>query len=297
MPILLDPDHMRTLVAIAESGSFTRAADEVHKAQSAVSMQMKRLEDQLGRPLFEREGRQSRLTADGMRLVEFARRLLRLNDEAVASFRAPGLSGHVRLGTPDDYMANFPQLLSRFARAHPSVEVTVMCEPTSELLKRLQQDDVDLAIITYVGQTQRARIFRRERLLWVTSDRHSVHEEPTVPLALGRPDCSWRATAILALDSIARRHRLVFTSWNAPIVGQAILEGFAVSVLPESALQPGMRVLTEADGFPELPPVEIALVRPAGAINPLAEALERYIVSALDNIGGGLPLPLSVAAE
>ena len=285
MSILLDPDHMRTLVAIAESGSFTRAADEVHKAQSAVSMQMKRLEDQLGRTLFEKDGRQSRLTPDGLRLVEYARRLLRLNNEAVGSFRAPGLSGHVRLGTPDDYMANFPQLLARFARTHPRVEVTVMCEPTSELLKRLAQGDVDLAAITYVGQTQRARIFRRERLLWVVSDRHAVHEEPMVPLALGRPDCSWRSAAILALDGIGRRHRLVFTSWNAPIVGQAVLEGFAVTVLPESALQPGMRILTPDDGFPDLPPVEIAIVKQSGSSNPLAEILERHIVSALDNIG------------
>lgn len=295
MPVLLDPDHMRTLVAIAETGSFTRAADEVHKAQSAVSMQMKRLEDQLGRPLFERDGRQSRLTADGQRLVEYGRRLLRLNDEAVGSFRAPGLSGHVRLGTPDDYMANFPQLLARFSRAQPSVEVTVMCEPTSELLKRLQQGDVDLAVITYSGQVQRARIFRRERLLWVTSERHAIHDEPIVPLALGRPDCCWRAAAVLALDGIGRRHRMVFTSWNAPIVGQAVLEGFAVTVLPESALLPGMRVLTAKDGFPDLPPVEIAAVKPNGHANPLAKALEDHIVSALDNIGLAAPLP--VAAE
>lgn len=295
MSILLDPDHMRTLVAIAQSGSFTRAADEVHKAQSAVSMQMKRLEDQLGRPLFERDGRQSRLTPDGQRLVEYARRLLRLNDEAVGSFRAPGLSGHVRLGTPDDYMANFPQLLSRFARSHPRVEVTVMCEPTSELLKRLSQSDVDLAVITYHGQTQRARIFRRERLLWVTSDRHAIHEEPTIPLALGRPDCSWRASAVLALDGIGRRHRLVFTSWNAPIVGQAVLEGFAVTVLPESALQPGMRVLTPEDGFPDLSPVEIAILNPPGASNPIADMLERHIVNALDNMG--VTAPVARAAE
>lgn len=295
MPVLLDPDHMRTLVAIAETGSFTRAADEVHKAQSAVSMQMKRLEDQLGRPLFERDGRQSRLTADGQRLVEYGRRLLRLNDEAVGSFRAPGLSGHVRLGTPDDYMANFPQLLARFSRAQPSVEVTVMCEPTSELLKRLQQGDVDLAVITYSGQIQRARVFRRERLLWVTSERHAIHDEPIVPLALGRPDCCWRAAAVLALDGIGRRHRMVFTSWNAPIVGQAVLEGFAVTVLPESALLPGMRVLTAKDGFPDLPPVEIAAVKPNGHANPLAKALEDHIVSALDNIGLAAPLP--VAAE
>lgn len=288
MALLLDPDHLRTLVAIAESGSFTRAAEEVHKTQSAVSMQMKRLEEVMGRPLFEREGRLSKLTPDGLRLVEYGRRLLRLNEEAVSAFRAPGLSGHVRLGTPDDYMANLPELLARFARQHPRVEVTVMCEPTQELLKRIEHGDIDLAIITWVVQAARARVFRRERLLWVTSERHSLHEEPVVPLALGRPQCNWRGAALLALDTVGRRHRLVFTSWNATIVGQAVLEGLAISVLPESALRPGMRVLRPDDGFPELPFTEIATVTPGSTPTPVVRALESHIVSALDNMGAGL---------
>jgi len=285
MTLLLDPDQMRTLVAIAETGSFTRAADEVHKTQSAVSMQMKRLEETLGRNLFEKDGRLSRLTPDGMRLVEYGRRLLRLNEEAVSSFRSPGLSGHVRLGTPDDYVANLPELLAKFARHHPRVEVTVLCEPTQELLKRIEAGDIDLAIITYVVQAPRARVFRRERLLWVTSDRHCAHEEPVLPLALGRPQCNWRGAAILALDTVGRRHRIVFTSWNATVVGQAVVEGLAVSVLPESALRPGMRVLRAEDGFPDLPYAEIAVMKPPGSAQPAVTALERHVVAALDNIG------------
>jgi DNA-binding transcriptional LysR family regulator len=288
MPVMLDPDQLRTLVAIAETGSFTRAADEVHKTQSAVSMQMKRLEETLGRTLFEKDGRLSRLTPDGLRLVEYGRRLLRLNEEAVASFRAPGLSGHVRLGTPDDYIANLPEILARFARQHSSVEVTIMCEPTQELLKRIDANDIDLSIITYVQHAPRARVFRRERLLWVTSDRHCAHEEPVVPLALGRPQCNWRGAAILALDTVGRRHRIVFTSWNASVVGQAVVEGLAVSVLPESALRPGMRVLRAEDGFPELPYAEVALLKPGGATNPAVDALERHIICALDNISTNL---------
>jgi DNA-binding transcriptional LysR family regulator len=290
MATLLDPDQLRTLVAIADSGSFTRAADEVHKTQSAVSMQMKRLEETLGRPLFERDGRLSRLTPDGQRLVEFGRRLIRLNEEAVASFRAPGLSGHVRLGTPDDYVANLPELLARFARKHPRVEVTVLCEPTSELLPRIERGEVDLSIITYVAQAPRARVFRRERLLWVGSDRHCVHEEPVVPLALGRPDCNWRNAALLALDEVGRPHRLVFTSWNASVVGQAVLEGLAVSVLPESAIRAGMRVLKAEEGFPDLPFTEIAMIKPGSRTSPVADALERHIVGALDNIGMHMPI-------
>ncbi len=281
----LDPDHLRTLVAIAETGSFTKAADEVFKTQSAVSMQMKRLEEAVGRPLFERDGRASRLTQDGIRLVEFGRRILRLNEEALGAFRAPGLSGRVRLGTPDDYVANLPEVLARFARHHPGVEVTVMCEPTQELLKRIDADEVDLAIITWVPEAARARVFRRERLLWVTSDRHDVHEEPVLPLALGRPQCTWRGAALEALDRVRRQHRIVFTSWNASVVGQAVLEGLAVSVLPESALRAGMRVLDADAGFPALPYAELATMRPGTEVEPATATLERHIVEALDNIG------------
>ena len=113
----LDLDLMKTFLAIADTGSFTRAAEEVHKTQSAVSMQMKRLEEVLGRPLFARDGRASRFTPDGERLIEFARRLVSVNDEAVSAFTRPELTGTVRLGTPDDYADRFlPEILARFSR-------------------------------------------------------------------------------------------------------------------------------------------------------------------------------------
>jgi DNA-binding transcriptional LysR family regulator len=103
MATLLDIDQLRTFVAIADTGSFTRAAEIVHKTQSAVSMQMKRLEERLGKPVFERDGRSSKLTEDGERLLDYARRMLRLNAECVASFTDAELAGRVRLGVPDDY--------------------------------------------------------------------------------------------------------------------------------------------------------------------------------------------------
>lgn len=294
MAQMLDPDHLRTLVAISETGSFTKAAEEVFKTQSAVSMQMKRLEEVVGKPLFERDGRMSKLTHDGLKLVEYGRRLLRLNEEAVSAFRAPGLSGRVRLGTPDDYVANLPEVLARFARLFPSVEITVMCEPTQELLKRCTDNEIDLAIITRVVEAPRAVPFRRERLLWVTSDRHRAHDEAIVPLALGRPQCGWRAAALQALDGVGRPHRIVFSSWNASVVGQAVLEGLAVSVLPEAALRPGMRVLSDVDGFPALPYTEIAMLRASPEPTPAIIKMERHIIDALDNIGAG---SMAAAAE
>src|SRR6266404_1619597 len=148
MAALLDVDQLRTFVAIVETGSFTRAAEAVHKTQSAVSMQMKRLEERLDRPVFARDGRASKLTEDGERLLAYARRIVRLNIEALAAFADSELSGRVRLGVPDDYADRYlPEIMARFARAYPGVELTVSCQETIALLERIKTNEIDLAII------------------------------------------------------------------------------------------------------------------------------------------------------
>ena len=150
MTSLLDADQLRTFVAIVDSGSFTRAGDAVHKTQSAVSMQMKKLEERLGKPVFEREGRGSKLTEEGERLLDYARRIIKLNVEALASFAEAELAGRVRLGLPDDYADRYlPEILARFSQSNPRVEVTVVCEPTPMLVERIAGSDLDLAIITH----------------------------------------------------------------------------------------------------------------------------------------------------
>jgi len=285
MTVLLDIDQLRTFIAIAETGSFTKAAEVVNKTQSAVSMQMKRLEERLERQIFARDGRASKLTDDGSRLLDYARRLVKLNVETVAAFSDAALSGRVRLGVPDDYADRYlPEIMARFSRAYPSVELTVLCEPSVDLLERIDDNQIDLAIITNCDSRRPAETFRRERLLWVTSMRHSTHMEQPLPLALGRPTCMWRMTAVERLESIGRPHRVLFSSSNAGAVAAAVLAGLAVSVLPESGLRPGMRVLSAADGFPDLPSCRIGLVRNAHESSALANALAEHIVSSLDNL-------------
>jgi DNA-binding transcriptional LysR family regulator len=297
MAALLDIDQLKTFAAIAETGSFTRAAEVVHKTQSAVSMQMKKLEDRVGRPLFERDGRASRLTEDGERLLDFARRMLRLNNECVESFADAELAGRVRLGVPDDYADRYlPEILARFARSNPKVEVTVVCEPTPMLVERIGTADLDLAIITHVEGRGVAEIIREERLLWIASTRHGVHEEAVVPLALGRPTCNWRRAATERLDRVGRPYRVLYSSWNSNAVGAAVLAGLAVAVLPESAVRPGMRVLGPADGFPALPSCKIGLLRNKHDSSTLADALAGHIVSSLDNLRTA-PADGSLAAE
>ena len=285
MTALLDVDQLRTFIAIAETGSFTKAAEVVNKTQSAVSMQMKRLEERLERPIFARDGRASKLTEDGTRLLDYARRIVKLNVETVAAFSDAELSGRVRLGVPDDYADRYlPEIMARFSRAYPSVELTVICEPSVDLLERIDANEIDLAIVTNCESKRPSEIFRRERLLWVTSNRHSTHVEQPVPLALGRPTCAWRRIAIEKLDQIGHPYRLLYSSSNAGAVAAAVLAGLAVSVLPESGLRPGMRVLNAAEGFPELPSCRIGLVRTAHESSALADALAGHIVSSLDNL-------------
>jgi DNA-binding transcriptional LysR family regulator len=282
---VLDNDHLRTLVAIVETGSFTRAADAVNKTQSAVSMQIRRLEERLGREIFSKEGRAARLTDDGERLLDYAYRMLRLNDEAVASFREDRLTGSVKLGVPDDYAERYlPQILARFTASNPGIEVMVVCEPTPCLVANLKACEIDMAIITHSQKNSVGEIIREEKLLWVTSARHCTHEHRPVPLALGRDTCDWRRAATTRLNQIGTPSRVLYTSWNSAAVGAVVLAGMAVSVLPESAIRPGMRVLTAEDGFPDLPTVKIALLRNPIARDHVANALAEHIVQSLDNL-------------
>jgi DNA-binding transcriptional LysR family regulator len=174
--------------------------------------------------------------------------------------------------------------MARFSRAYPGVELSVICEPSVDLLERIDSNELDLAIITNCDSKRASETFRRERLLWVTSNRHPTHMEERLPLALGRPACSWRRMAIEQLEGINRPYRILYSSSNAGAVAAAVLAGLAISVLAESGLRPGMRVLTAAEGFPELPGCRVGLVRNPHESSALADALAEHIMSSLDNL-------------
>ncbi|WP_062013337.1 LysR substrate-binding domain-containing protein [Aureimonas sp. AU4] len=290
----LDLDQLRTFVAIVDAGSFTRAAEEVFKTQSAVSMQVRRLEERLGTELFERSGRQVKLTEAGARLLGYARRMLVLSQETLSAFDEETIEGHVRIGLPDDYAERFlPEIMARFVRSNPRVELQIACETTTSLIEHVEKGHLDVALVCPTRTNAWSEIVRTEPLHFVTSAAHSTHEEPVLPLAIGRVDCAWRQEGIAALNRIGRPHRILFTSWSAQIVTSAVLAGLAVSVLPECALRPGMRVLGEADGFPALPDAQIAVMLGRNAGSPAAAALVDHIRASLRNLvtEPGQPMP------
>jgi DNA-binding transcriptional LysR family regulator len=280
----LDVDQLKTFLAISDSGSFTRAAEEVNKTQSAVSMQMKRLEEQLGRPLFSKEGRGTRFTRDGERLIDYARRIVALSDEAVSAFTKPDITGTVRFGTPDDYAEYFlPVILGRFARTHPHVTVDVECVPSAQLTEIAKRGEIDVAVVTFGCCATNSDVIRQEELVWVTSARHAVHETPVLPIAVAPGGCDWRKMMTDALDAQGRRYRVAYASPNASTINTSVLQGLAVAVMPEICMRPGMRILTEAEGFPKLGTFDIGLIYKPGRRSPAVEALTRHVKEGLQS--------------
>jgi DNA-binding transcriptional LysR family regulator len=292
----LDIDQLRTFLAIAELGSFTKAGEAVHKTQSAVSMQMRRLEERVGQPIFIKDGRQSRLTEQGLRLVEYARRMIQLNDETLSAFNGKREIGFVKLGVPDDYADRLlPQVLAAFNRLNPSIEVQVDCTSSARLTDAIRNGELDVAITTSGDTSElRGEIIRREPLFWVTSEEHCAHTQEVVRLALGPTTCSWRRLSMDALDRVGRRYRVSYTSASASALVGAVHAGLAVTVFPESAIRDGMRILDEKDGFPALTHCDIALLRSDNARLPMHDRLCNHLIAAIGNVG---TMPSQEAAE
>lgn len=272
----IDSELLRTFVAIADHGGFTKAGDAVNRTQSAVSMQMKRLEDDVvQRPLFQKEGRVLNLTAEGQVLLGYARRILKLHSEVFNTLREPHMVGTVRIGTPDDYVMRFlPGILSRFAQAYPLVQVEVHCEPSSQLLQR---QDLDLSIVTREPGKEIGQILRQERFVWTEAVGFSPHEQNPLPLAMFNNDCFCRIWACNALDAAGRQYRMAYTSASLSALMAVVTAGLAVTPQLQSLITPDLRVLGEADGLPQLPSASIVLLRNPSNPSPITECLAEHI--------------------
>lgn len=273
----IDTEVLRTFVAIADEGGFTRAGELVNRTQSAVSMQMKRLEeDVLQRQLFERDGRHVRLTPEGQVLLGYARRILSLHSEVFNTLREPHMVGVVRIGTPDDYVMRFlPGILSRFAQAFPLVQVEVHCEPSTQLLLR---HDLDLSIVTREPGNEIGQMLRRERMVWGEAAGFCPHEQNPIPLAMFNTDCFCRVWTCNALDTVKRPFRIAYTSPSLSALLAIVSAGLAVTAQLESLMTRDMRILGEAEGLPQLPTASIVLVRNPNNQSPVTECLAEHII-------------------
>lgn len=275
---LLDIEVIRSFVAIAETASFTRAAAQVFRTPAALSMQIKRLEQTLGHPLFIRESKLVRLTQEGELLLGYARRMLQLNEEAVSQFLAPTVEGQVNFGTPDDIGTRvLPRVLAQFARTHPSVQVNVQVDSTIDIIDRLDKGEIDLALVTAGNTGQeagRGEVVHSEPLVWAGRDGGIAAMSKPLPVALASQGCAWRDMALTALDAADIRYRIAYSSENCGGQEAAMLADLAVAPFPKSMVRPPLRSLD--DSLPKMGDYQILLIvrREAG---PAIEALAGYI--------------------
>jgi len=235
-----DIDVLRTFVAICETGNFSRAAERVHRTPSAVSLQVKKLEDLLGRDLFLREPRVAVPTAEGEVMLGYARRLLALNDETMRRFLAPPMQGLVRLGAPNDTgMTALPGILKRFSVTHPHVEVVVRLGGSRDLFDLCRAGDLDVAVFScdtdgYPGVTE---VFA-ESLVWIGLRHGGAAERRPLPLAVADRGCSWRAMALQALERAGIPYRVAYTSEHCHGQIAAVAADLAVAPLPRGLVSP-----------------------------------------------------------
>jgi len=275
-------DLMKTFLAIIDTGGFTSASQVVHRTQSAISMQVKRLEETVGQPVFDRSGRSFSLTSAGETLVPYARRMLKVHEETVAAMIQPEMVGAVRIGTPDDYALRFlPNILSHFAKAYPRVQVSVRCEPSSQLAPALEKGEIDLALLTGEAYQEHGQVVRKDPTVWVTSANHLSHEDDPLPLAVFQAECIFRKWTFQALDSIGRHYRVAYQSPSITGILAAVSAGLAVTVLSASVVPPEARILSAAEGFPQLPETTIVLQRSPGSHTRVVESMARFIQEGL----------------
>jgi DNA-binding transcriptional LysR family regulator len=260
--IVLDLELLRSFVSVVDAGGFTRAGERVHRTQSTVSQQIKRLEDDIGQPLLNRSGKDLTPTEAGERLLSYARRLLALAEEARDVLTRPGNEGAVRLGVPEDFAAyRLAKLLAAFARSHPNLRLDVRADQSTNLKRDLERGDLDLALFKRAAGEKGGIAVWPERVHWATSKVHPAHSKTgSVPL-IGFPvGCIYRAGAIHALESAGRAWHMAYSSSNLAGIQAAVAAGMGLSILSEMAIQADHRVLTAKDGFSPIDKTEVALV-------------------------------------
>ncbi len=277
MPPNLDIDVLRSLVTGMDLGSFAKAADRLGRSQSAISLQLRKLEEQIGVELLRKQGRGLALTEPGEVMLAYARRLLALNDEAVTAVRGPAVAGELRFGLPQDFAETwFPKTLALFARAHPQTRIGVTVDRNAVLLDRLDRGELDL-ILVLGQQVERPRMIRVADLpmAWIGSREMPFHRgSEAVPLAMFEAPCIFRQAAGAALDPAGIAWRVVFTSPGLSGLWAAVAAGLGISLRTVASVPPGLRVLDAESGLPPLPEISLMLIEGAGAAP--SSALARF---------------------
>ncbi len=275
---MFDTDLLKTFVAVADSGGFTRAANILHSTQSTISAQIQRLESEAGRPLFSRSTRRIRLTSAGETLLGYARTILRLNEDARLCISGNGNMGRLRVGASEDLADVWlPEVLRRFRSRYPNIDVELEIGLGPNLFRKLETEDLDMAIGGLCDHAMQGRRLWKEPLVWAFLEDAKIPE--VLPMAFFPQPCPYREAALRALASSPCPWHIACTSPSMAGVRAAALAGLAITPLPKHAMRAGLRVLGRKDGLPPLPPVEYFLQTQRTDKRSSVEALEMLILA------------------
>jgi DNA-binding transcriptional LysR family regulator len=283
----LEIDLLRSFAAVADTGSFTAAAEVVARTQSAVSVQIKRLEQLVDKQVFERTSRSLALTPAGETLLGYARRILELNDETVRRVAGPPVAGVIRLGITEYFVpGELPRLLARFAQAYPGVQLEVRMGLSRELREEMTQGELD-AVIVRLTPHERQKTIWSEPQVWAARADFRMEKGAVLPLALLPAPCVLREHAIESMQRLRRPCKVVYTGSSMASVQAAVAAGLGVSIMPRSSVLAGMQVLPTGRQFPNPGGLEVGVLRGAGARTDIVDALEQIISQTLQVMATG----------
>ena len=282
----LDMDVLRTLVTAHELGSFNRAADRLGRSQSAISQQIRKIEAQVGEPLFQKQGRGLALTTAGELVLAYARRILDLNDEAVSAVRGFAIDGMVRVGLPADLAETWlPEVLGRFKRAHPAVRIEAVVDRNRNLLEAVDKDELDLVVALGNETRSDAEQVGVLPLAWIgpaSVERLWTGDEP-LPLVMYQTPCFFRQRALAALDAAGLPWRIAFTSPSLHGLWAAVESGLGVTLRTTAGLPDCLRTVGDAMGLPAVAPpaLTVSLHDGGRSLQPAAARLREVVIETL----------------
>lgn len=277
----LDLDLLRTFVAVADLNTFAAAAAAVCRTQSAVSQQMQRLEQLVGKELFARHGRNKLLTEHGIQLLGYARKILRFNDEACISLMFSNLQGVLTLGASDESADTIlPFLLNRISSVYPKLALDVSVKRNAFMVEMLKENEVDLVVTTHRPGQFDSLTLRTSPTHWYCAAEYVLQKGEPIPLVLLDDPSPFRDMVLAALNEAGIPWRLAYVASTLPAVRAAVKAGLGVTARPVEMMSPDLRVLGQSEGLPSLPDTEYLLCHNAASNNELAkvvfEAMENY---------------------
>lgn len=283
MSFFVDTLQLTSFVAIAETGTFVQAAAKVNRTQSALSLQIKKLETQLGCELFDRTGRRVSLTPQGEIFLGYARRMIQLQWEAFSRLREPDIEGEIRFGTPEDFATHYlPDVLARFRQHHPRVQLNVACDLTLNLMDGFHRGEYDVILAKRDPQRVKGgtKVWR-EPLVWAAADGYRPEER--LSLVLSPQPCIYRARALAALDRARRSWHISYTSPSLAGTLAAVRAGLGITVLPAHMIPPGIHPIRKETKLPHLADSEVALMK-KDELSRIAEVFAEHVVRSLESI-------------